>query len=232
MPPVPELTLAVGDRSFSSWSLRGWLILKHVGVPFAEIDVALRQSTTDEEARRHSPSGRVPCLLHGDVTVWDSLAIGEYMHELFPDAHLLPEPRAARAHARSIVAEMHSGFPALRNPWSFDIAREHEVALDAEGRDDVARVLEIWGDCLERYGGPFLFGRYSLADIFYAPVVSRFRTYGLGGVPRPTAEYMQRIWDLPAMQEWVAAAQQEIAGRGPGQGRGDSPRLSGPGGSR
>ena len=208
-----EFTLIIGEKSASSWSLRGWLMMKHVGVSFDEKIVKLYRPTTKQELTPYSPSLLVPCLHHGSLAVWDSLAIAEYLNELFPDKYLWPQDRATRAHARSVVAEMHSGFAALRRQWSFDIVREKQVPLDEEGKQNIQRIFEVWAGCRTRYAadGPFLFGGYSLADIFYAPVISRFRTYGLKTIPPFAVQYMDTVWKLPLMQEWIDAARMEIA---------------------
>jgi glutathione S-transferase len=187
--------------------------MKHVGVSFEEVIVKLYRPTTKQALAQYSPSLLVPCLRHGPLTIWDSLAIAEYVNELFPDKSLWPQSRATRAHARSVVAEMHSGFAALRRQWSFDIVHEKHVPLDEEGKENIQRIFEVWADCRASYaaGGPFLFGSYSLADIFYAPVISRFRTYGLKLIPPVAVEYMDAVWKLPMLQEWIAAARVEVA---------------------
>lgn len=208
-----EFTLILGDKHISSWSLRGWLVMKHVGVDFDEIVINLYRPTTKQQLRPYSPSLLVPCLQHGSLTIWDSLAIAEYVNELFPHRHLWPEDRATRAYARSVVAEMHSGFAALRRQWSFDIVREKTVPLDDDGKRDIERIFELWSTCRTRYAnqGPFLLGQYCLADIFFAPVISRFRTYGLKSIPPIAAEYMDAMWGLPLIQQWIAAARVEVA---------------------
>lgn len=208
---MSDLTLVIGNKAFSSWSLRPWLLLKHIGRPFREIVIPLRQPDTAARIREHSPSGRVPCLRHGDRVIWDSLAIGEYLAETFPEAALWPGDAHARAVARSVSAEMHSGFAALRTHMSMDLKTMHP----GEGRTpdceaDIARIAGIWRDARARFGkdGPFLFGRFSIVDAMYAPVVTRFATYGveLDAVGR---DYAAAVQSLPAMVEWTAAAKAE-----------------------
>lgn len=209
---MAELTLYIGNRSYSSWSLRPWLLLKHAGVAFDEVMIPLRgpgQRTT--EIQRHSPSGKVPALKHGALTVWESLAIAEYVAELFPEAKLWPDARDARAVARAVSAEMASSFAALRTALPMNVRRKIQgVAITEAASQDIARVQSIWGDCRARFGqeGEFLFGRFSAADAMYAPVATRFDTYGveLDAVSR---RYVASILRLPAMQEWIAKAREE-----------------------
>lgn len=207
------MKLVIGNKSYSSWSLRPWLMLKHAGAPFEEQLIPFEQPDTAARIAQVSPSGRVPVLVDGALTVWDSLAIGEYLHEKFPLARLWPEDRAARAVARSVSAEMHSGFPDLRNDLSMRIRDVlAPKKLRPEVTADIARITALWTDCRARFGakasGPFLFGAFTIADAMYAPVVSRFRTYAveLGG---PARDYAAAVWALPALQEWHAAAQKE-----------------------
>jgi len=203
-----NMTLVIGTKSFSSWSLRPWLAARMAGVEFDEVLIALRQPETKAEILKHSPSGKVPCLIHGGLAVWDSLAICEYLAELHPT--LWPEGREARAVARSVSAEMHSGFPNLRNVCSMDIGAITPLAeVPPEVQAEVDRIQALWNDCRARFGakagGPFLFGRFSIADAMYAPVVSRFTTFAIkmDGVSQA---YCDAIWSLPAMQEWKQAA--------------------------
>lgn len=205
------LKLVMGNRNYSSWSLRAWLVLAQTGAPFDEQLIPLDLPGTAEEIRRSSPSGRVPCLVADGLVVWDSLAIAEYLHERFPAAQLWPADAAARAVARSISAEMHAGFTELRTRMPMDIRQkrpgpERSPALD----QDVARVQQIWRECRERFGqgGPFLFGPFGIADAMYAPVVTRFRTYGVALEGEP-ARYAEAVWRYPAMQRWVEGARQE-----------------------
>ena len=213
---MDAMTLYIGNKNYSSWSLRPWLALKHTGAPFHEEMLPLDRPDTATRISAKSPSGRVPALHTGDLVVWDSLAICEYLNERFPEAQLWPADAAARARARSVTAEMHSGFAALRQHWTMNIRRTPTGApidhahLPAPVRADVDRILALWTDCRQRAGntGPFLFGAFSIADCFYAPVVTRFRSYGLA-LTGPTADYAAAVWDWPAMKEWAAAAHAE-----------------------
>jgi glutathione S-transferase len=204
------MKIVIGNKKYSSWSLRPWLALKLTDAPFEETVVALDEPDTAANIRKFSPSGRVPALIDGSLTVWDSLAICEYLHEKFPQRRLWPEDPARRARARSISAEMHSGFMNLRNDCSMRIVEERPAAkLSAQTQADVDRIVEIWGDALKASGGPFLFGKEPcIADCFYAPVVSRFRTYKIAAPPVAQG-YMAAIWGWPALQEWVSAARAE-----------------------
>lgn len=206
-----NLVLVIGTRSWSSWSLRPWLALKQAGLPFEEVLIRLRQPGSKEKILAQSPSGRVPVLKDGGLVIWDSLAICEYVAEIACAVPLWPENKGARAVARAVSAEMHSGFPALREHLSMDLTRDlplPELPLDA--RADVERVQSSWNDCRGRFGGggPFLFGRWSIADAMYAPVVTRFNTYGVPLDPVSRA-YADAVLALPAMQEWISLAKRE-----------------------
>jgi glutathione S-transferase len=208
---MSDLTLIIGNRNYSSWSLRAWLPLRVAGADFAVEVVLLGQEDTRSEISSRSPTGLVPVLRHGDLVVWDSLAISEYAAELFPDAGLWPADPHARAVARAVSAEMHSGFSAVRGNMPMNLRASYPGEGRAPGVDDeIARIAEIWTTCRREFGsgGDLLFGAFSIADAFFAPVVSRFRTYGveLDGIAR---EYMDAVWALPAMREWIAAAQAE-----------------------
>jgi glutathione S-transferase len=209
-------TLIVGTKEWSSWSLRPYLALRHVGVPFAEEFIALRRDTTSADVQKRSASGRVPLLeveeKGGRFAVWDSLAICEFLAERHPDAGLWPADARTRAVARSYAAEMHSGFPDVRDQLTMEIARQLPTPeLRDATKAQIARIISAWSDALGQYGGNggFLFGSFSIADCMYAPVVSRFRTYGIA-VPRDLEAYCERIWALHAMQDWMRAAQREI----------------------
>ncbi len=208
-----SLALVIGNRNYSSWSLRPWIAMKQAGLAFDEVVVSLRRPETKERILRYSPSGRVPCLIDGALTVWDSMAICEYVNEQYADGSLWPRDVGERARARAVAAEMHSGFAALRTHMSMDIrARYPERGAAALARAEVAadvdRVQSLWTECLTASGGPFLFGAFSIADAFFAPVVTRFRTYGVDLSP-PLAAYSDAIFALPAMREWAAAAAAE-----------------------
>jgi glutathione S-transferase len=199
-------TMIIGTKRISSWSLRPWLAARMADIDFDEVVIALRQPETKANILEHSPSGKVPCLIDGDLVVWDSLAICEYLAE--QAAHLWPADRGARAVARSVSAEMHAGFQKLRNLCSMDVLSDLPMAeIAPELAPEIARVNAIWTDCRTRFGagGPFLFGSFSVADAMYAPVVTRFKTYHLPLDAVPAA-YAEAVMALPAMQEWILGA--------------------------
>jgi glutathione S-transferase len=203
------LTLVIGNKNYSSWSMRPWLALRAGNIPFEEVFIPLYTDNPADKQRilSFSRAGKVPALVDGEITVWDSLAIIEYLAERFPDRKLWPEDRAMRAHARSISAEMHSGFMPLRNECGMNLHRPvGPIALSADAKANIARVDEIWRECRQRYGkgGPFLFGAFTGADAMYAPVVHRFRTYAVevGGEAKA---YMETMMALPAFREWTEA---------------------------
>ncbi|MDB5904363.1 MAG: glutathione S-transferase family protein [Betaproteobacteria bacterium] len=203
---MPEATLTISSRNYSSWSLRGWLLAKFAKLEFEEVIVPPDDADARKELLLLSPSILVPCLTHNGVEVWDTLAIGEYLAEVRPDAGLLPGDRAARAHCRAICGEMHSGFTSLRSALPMNLKRRFPGhKMWARALADVERVTTIWRECLHRYGGPYLFGTLSMADAMYAPVVTRFRTYDVKLDPQ-CAAYSESILALPEMQEWIAAA--------------------------
>lgn len=202
------LKLVIGNKNYSSWSMRPWLALRANNIAFEEVFIPLYTGDADKQRiLGFSRAGKVPTLIDGDVTVWDSLAIIEYLAERFPEAGLWPEHRADRAHARSISAEMHSGFMALRNECPMNLHRPvREVALSQDARANIARIQETWLDCRERHGrrGPFLFGSFGAADAMFAPVVYRFRSYAIEVAPKVQA-YMDAVLALPAVEEWTQA---------------------------
>ena len=207
-----SLTLIIGDKNISSWSLRPWLAMKHAGIAFREETVRLHLPQTRERILPHSPSGRVPALQDGDLKIWDSLAICEYLADRFPEKRLWPADVAARAIARCVCAEMHSGFATLRSACAMNITAQisdFKPAPDVVA--DTARVEAMWADARRRFGkgGPFLFGAFSIADAFYAPVVTRIRTYALK-ISRDSQAYCDAVWALPAMEEWLAGARAEL----------------------
>jgi len=207
---MPDATLTVNSRNYGAWSLRGWLLCKFAGLDVEVVSVP----STDESSRAElvllSPSFLVPCLRHGDVEVWDTMAIAEYLHELVPNAELLPEDPSARARCRSICGEMHSGFANLRAAMPMNLKARHEgFPMWAGAQADVDRILAIWRDCFDGYGGPFLFGsKPTAADAMYAPVCARFRTYDVTLGP-DAAAYCETILGLPALKEWADAAATE-----------------------
>jgi glutathione S-transferase len=213
-------TLVIGDKNYSSWSLRSWLSLKACGVSFEEERVRLRQPDSKAEIFRHSPSGKVPALKTDIGIICDSLAIVEYLAEQHRGARLWPEDREARAAARSISAEMHSGFQALRNDMPMDLLTQLPMPELSEQLDNnIRRIVSIWHDTRMRFGngGPFLFGGFTNADAMYAPVATRFRTYGvpLGqfGDNGTAAAYVETIYAMPAMAEWSVGAEAEMRER-------------------
>jgi glutathione S-transferase len=210
--------LVIGNKNTSSWSLRPWIAMRHFGIPFAEVNINLRAPDAKAQILRHSPSGKVPALLAGDAVVWDSLAILEFLAETHPDKALWPADKDARARARSVAAEMHSGFRLLRDECPMDIvARTPRAMLSSQVEADVRRIVAIWSDCRNRSesGGPFLFGSFGVADAMYAPVATRFRTYLPDLVPygdKGLAQaYVDAIFALPAFREWEAGAKAEKA---------------------
>jgi glutathione S-transferase len=202
------LTLVIGNKNYSSWSMRPWLALRAANIAFDEVIIPLYTGDADKQRiLDFSGSGKVPVLVDGDITVWDSLAIIEYAAERFPEARLWPQDRASRAHARSICAEMHSGFAALRNECGMNLHRPvGAIDLSAAASADVARIQRIWTDCRERYGksGPFLFGAFGAADAMFAPVVHRFRSYAIAVDPK-VRDYMDAMMSFPRFQEWTRA---------------------------
>ncbi len=205
------MKIVLGNKNYSSWSLRAWFVLEHFGILHEEQVIPLDQPSSAAEIARFSPSGRVPVLVDGDLVIWDSLAICEYLAEKHPEKRLWPSDRAARATARAVSAEMHSGFTALRTqcPLKFKETFAPQP-LAKELQADVDRIVAIWGECRRRFGlgGPFLFGACSIADAMFAPVVSRFRTYGMKP-PGAAGEWADMMWASPEMQKWGAAARAE-----------------------
>ncbi len=203
------LHLIIGNKNYSSWSFRPWIGMKTAGVAFEETVVSLEAKDFKARITALSGAGKVPVLLDGDVRVWESLAILEYVAEKFPAARLWPESAAARARARAVASEMHAGFQPLRRQLPMNMWRPVKArALDAEAAANVARIDEIFTECLAKSGGPFLFGAFGAADAMYAPVVSRFHTYAVG-VSATARSYMDAVMALPAWREWRATALQE-----------------------
>ena len=206
------LTLIIGDKHLSSWSLRPWLLLRQLQLPFREIRLQLDTPEFAAQVRQFSPAGRVPVLIDGELPIWDSLAIAEYLNEL-SDGRGWPTDSAARAHARCVSAEMHSGFSALRENWPMKAAdRDLQVPLSAAGVSDVARIDRLWQDCRSRYAekGPWLFGEFSIADAMYAPVVLRFNSY-CAILSAAANEYCAHALGDSHLREWLKDARQEVA---------------------
>jgi glutathione S-transferase len=203
------MKLLIGNKNYSSWSLRPWLLLTALDIPFEEQRLSFNDPEFKAKVRRVSSAGKVPVLIDDDGTVvWDSLAIVEYVAEKFADRGVWPAERAARARARSICAEMHSGFTALRSRLPMNCELKLPMAgLEAQVRRDIARIADLWSDCRQRFGaeGPFLFGRFSAADAYYAPVVRRFVTYAVE-LPEVARTYVAAVDEHPAMKAWMTAA--------------------------
>lgn len=207
------MELVLGNKNLSSWSLRPWLVLEQAGISFHEHVFLFEEEGWRERIVALSPSHRVPALRDGELVIWDSLAICEYVADKHPEAQLWPTDPSARAIARAVSAEMHSGFVNLRKDMSMDIVARHPpMARSRETEADIARVVAIWDDCRGRFGrgGPFLFGRFSIADAMFAPVVWRFRTYSVP-LAGPSAEWSATMLALPAMKKWERAAEAEVA---------------------
>jgi len=213
------MQLYIGNKNYSSWSMRPWVLMRQAGIPFEEVQILFDsfgpESRFKRELQRVSPAGRVPVLVEDDgFAVWDTLAIAEYLAEKFPDRKLWPAAPKARARARSLCAEMHSGFGALRTHCPMNIQAslpevgQRVVAEQAAARDDLARIVQMWSRQLAESGGPMLFGEFSIADAYFAPVASRIRTYALP-VPADVAAYVERVFALPGVHAWVLEALEE-----------------------
>ncbi len=208
---MADFTIYIANKNYSSWSLRAWLMLKRAGVTFREVMIPLRQPDTRTEIMRHSPSGKVPALTHGKIVIWESLAIGEYLHERFPAKKLWPSSIHARATARAVSAEMHAGFLNLRRHLPMNMRGFFpKRGLTPEAQADINRITALWRDCRKRFRakGGFLFGSFSIADAMYAPVVSRLRTYAVE-LDDEAASYCEAVETWPAYQEWLASAKNE-----------------------
>lgn len=204
-----NVKLVIGNKNYSSWSLRAWLLLKEAGIDFHEHRIALDTPNTVSEIAVYSSAGRVPVLQIDDVTVWDTMAIAETVAEQWPDKKLWPDDAGVRAHARAICAEMHAGFAALRESMPMNCrAMGRKVPLPDEVARDIDRIIALWSECHRVHGGNWLYGRFSIADAMYAPIVMRFRTYGIN-LPQSAGFYPQRLLESTAMQEWLAAAESE-----------------------
>jgi glutathione S-transferase len=209
-----KLQLVIGNKNYSSWSMRPWVLLRQAQIPFEEVQLKFSESDgglTVPGIEKYSAARKVPVLLIDGEPVWDSLAIAETVAEMFPDKHLWPEDPAARRVARSICAEMHSGFQALRSKMVMNIRSRHPgKGMTPESRKDIDRIVELWTDCRERFGGAgsLLFGKFTVADAFYAPVVTRFQTYAVK-LPRIAQEYCEAVLALAAVREWCDAGRRE-----------------------
>jgi glutathione S-transferase len=205
------MKLVIGNKKYSSWSLRPWIAMKHIGLTFEEVVIPMALSTTKAEMLKYSPNGLVPALIDGDLTIFETIAILEYLNDKFPEARLWPNDIAARAHARAIAAEMHAGFAALRRDCPMNMNREvKKHIVSPEAQKNVARIDALWSNSRKHFGksGPFLFGHFTNADAMYAPVINRFHVYDL---PRSNASqaYMDAMMALPSWKEWEAAGKAE-----------------------
>ena len=207
---MAKAILTISSKNYSSWCLRGWLMAKLAGLDFEEKIVSPDDPSVRAELLLQSSSILVPTLMHNDIAIWDTLAIGEYLHEKFPKAGLLPSDPAARAHCRSVCGEMHSGFAALRSALPVNLrSTKPEFVVWSAAQADIDRILKIWRECFARWKGPYLFGKkLTMADAMYAPVCTRFRTYCVKLDPETDA-YCERIMSLPTMVEWIEAAKLE-----------------------
>lgn len=208
---VGDMKLIIGDKNYSSWSMRPWVLMRHADIPFEEVPIELGEPGTEARILEHSPSGKVPCLVTDDgQSIWESLAILETLAERYPERGFWPGDAAARAHARAVSCEMHGGFGELRSSMSMNVrAKRPGVGATQGALADVARIDAIWSECLARCGGPFLFGeRFGIADAMYAPVVMRFNTY-TPTLSRAALGYAERVTELPAVREWIDDARRE-----------------------
>jgi len=212
---MADFTLVIGNKNYSSWSLRGWLMARIAGIEFEEVVVPLDLPETQAAIRKHSPSGRLPVLLHRGLAVWESLAIGEYLNDLKPEAGFWPAAVAARAHARAISCEMFAGFAELRTNMPMNIRASYPgKGMTPAVRADIERITGLWRDCRKRFAGAaakdegFLFGGFCAADAMYAPVATRLRTYGVQ-LDTDSEAYCTAVLAHPAMKEWIAAAKNE-----------------------
>jgi glutathione S-transferase len=202
---MSNFTLILGNKNVSSWSLRGWLVLKHAGVDFEEVMINLRPTWDQEKLDRLTPASKVPVVKHGDQFIWDSLAIAEYFNDLYPRKSFWPDNIKTRAHARCISAEMHSGFVPLRSVMPMDCLNTYDTPeMTADLKKDIERINELWIECRDKYAekGPYLFGAYSIADMMYAPVVFRLKAYQIK-LPEMVQNYCEAVIDHPHIQEWL-----------------------------
>lgn len=208
---MARYTLVIGNKNYSSWSLRAWLAMQQAGIDFEEIRVSLFEDGYKARIEQYSPAGKVPVLVAGNITIWESLAICEFLAEQHPETRLWPADTEARAQARATCAEMHAGFSALRNAMPMNIRSSHPgKGMTPESKRDIERITAIWEQCRKNYGsgGELLFGHFTAADAFYAPVVSRFQTYAVK-LPPVARAYADAVLRLSAMQDWITAARQE-----------------------
>ncbi|MDY6981571.1 MAG: glutathione S-transferase family protein [Pseudomonadota bacterium] len=205
---MSQLTLVIGNKNYSSWSLRPWILLRHNGVAFSEVHIPLSRPDTADLLRPHSPTLKVPVLNDASLTVWDSLAICEYVSEQYLAGKGWPQAVAARAQARSFAAEMHSGFQALRSAWPMNVRLQRKLPVDAAVQRDIDRVCDIWESCLAKSGGPWLYGEFGIVDAMFAPVALRFHSYQ-PDLPARAQAYVQTHVNNPALREWIDAGRAE-----------------------
>ena len=201
---MSTLKLVIANKRYSSWSLRPWVLMKHFNIPFEEKLIPLDQPDTAETILKYSPSKKVPALIDADISVWESMAIMEYLNEKYPEKQMWPADARKRALARSVANEMHSGFSTMRNIMSHDLQKMIPGFDYSAANDDVNRIMDIWRDCLHKSGGPFLFGSFCIADAMFAPVVNRFITYDVK-VDTDIAKYIMAMRELPAHKAWIDA---------------------------
>lgn len=207
-----HLKLVIGNKAYSSWSLRPWLLLAHLHIPFEEVLINIYDEKGRRAMRRHAPTAKVPVLHDGDIRVWESLAIMEYLAEKYPDKNIWPKVKAARAHARVLCSEMHAGFMAMRQEMPTNFRREPKaIKLSDTALADIKRMEAAWADARKKFGkgGPFLFGRFCAADAMFAPVVNRLYAYDIK-VKKSTRDYMKAIMALPAWHAWIADGAREV----------------------
>lgn len=202
------MELIIGNKRLSSWSLRPWLAMKHFAISFEEILIPLDMPETTASILKYSPTAKVPVLIDGDMHIWDSLAIMEYMNEKYPEKQMWPKDVKARAHARSISAEMHSGFSDLRKYLSHDIQKNYSTFDSSPAKEDIERVKAIWTECLAKYKGPYLFGEFSIADAMFAPVCNRFVSYAVK-LEGPVKAYVETMRGNPSHKEWITEGLKE-----------------------
>lgn len=205
-----EFKLVIGDKTLSSWSMRAWLCAVQTGAPFKEICIQLDRPDTAKQIAKYSETGKVPVLIHGKNTVWDTLAIAEYLHEIYPESNIWPKDSSDRALARSYAAEMHSGFASLRDQCSMDLSLKIKMNHMTNATiADIKRILQMWTQALKKSKGPFLFGDFSAADAFFAPVVFRFISYGVNITDKKVLQYIQNVQGHHGIQFWVEEAKTE-----------------------
>lgn len=204
-----KLTLVIGNKNYSSWSLRPWIFMKHTGIDFEEIRIPLYDPKFDQEISKYSPSGKVPVLLDGDLEVWDSLAICEYIAEKFPESKAWPQEATLRARARAIASEMHSGFLGMRHALPMNCRKSFQnFSVSTEAQEDIDRIQQIWNDCLQKSQGPWLFGHFTIADAMFAPVALRLSIYNIS-LTETSRLYVDTVKKTPAIQEWITGAKNE-----------------------